>query len=633
MAHYLGILWGRDIHSFASGKITDMPEIEYANKITFSQQNKLPFGQVDIDLETLGGAYNAGNDITVTIAGEDVNCYITKIVKELSINGWRQQIRAVTQPGMVAEKAPKKKQIFMTMSPDEYNDFLKDFYPYTQRRIEHLDYNPHIKLGDKYGNGGWTSHKIIEDLASMMGITIGANTTLNYPIRQFSVEPQQTFMNAILGLINIFEPLLHYEGGKLFIIDSSSVEEDWAGGWTPTNARLVVEEVTKNDKPAQIRVSGNLGEFRPEKYKGYAGNTNQTSFGVWLGNAFIPVVIPGSYRIETAKSGYADTQTTVEKYVVTDIFGNDSWVVYEQHTVEQLGWLGIPMWPPVILSKRQILRSMADTHYTFSHPRELGTQEVIGKRINYPFGGSVVSEFVSEVEKIEKSYSYNSDGTLKSENTKATSLCYSDDNGSTWRPIKNLGANDVLDSGITNYLVSWEDAIEYIQVSRESYMAKRLRVSLDESGKQVTQEDAQIVQAGAVQGNKSDLRKMQVYAETGAAVTGNIPDGTATMNSPAVEISVNTPNWEAIEDILTIIQNRLLKNEVLRIYEVAGELNVRPGLGVNMAGISNVDGSETINAPALYPGSLPLVTGYTIEKDMVARTAKTRLEVRGRLVT
>ena len=89
-----------------------MPEIEYANKITFSQQNKLPFGQVDIDLETLGGTYNAGNDITVTIAGEDVNCYITKIVKELSINGWRQQIHAVTQPGKVAEKAPKKRQIF-----------------------------------------------------------------------------------------------------------------------------------------------------------------------------------------------------------------------------------------------------------------------------------------------------------------------------------------------------------------------------------------------------------------------------------------------------------------------------------------------------------------------------------------
>ncbi|MBI2560302.1 MAG: hypothetical protein HYW14_04130 [Planctomycetes bacterium] len=608
-----------------------MPEIEYVNKITFSQQNNLPFGQVDIELETLGGAYNVGDDIAVTIAGEDVDCSVTRIIKELSINGWRQKIHALTQLGKIAEKAPKKKQIFMTLSITEYNDFLKDFYPYTKRRIEHLDYNPHIKLGDEYGNGGWTSHEIVEILASMMGISIGANTTLNYPVRQFSVEPQQPFMDAIISLINIFESLLHYEGGKLFIIDSSSTEEDWGVGWTPTNIRLVTEEINKNDKPAQIKVSGNLGEFRPEKYKGYAGNTNQTSFGVWLGNAFVPVTISGSYHVKTTKSSYADTQTTVEKYVVTDIFGNDSWVVYEQYTVEQLGWLGTPMWPPVILSKRQILRSMADTHYAFSHPRELGTLEVIGKRINYPFGGSVINEFVSEVEKIEKSYAYNSDGTLESENTKATSLCYSDDNGSTWSPIKNLGTEDVLDSGITNYLVTWEESIDYSQVSRESYMAKRLRVSLDESGKQVIREDAQIVQAGAVQGNKSDLRKMHVYAETGEAVTGNIPDSTETMNSPAVEVSVNTPSWEAIEDILTIIQNRLLRNEVLRVYEIAGELNVHLGLGVNMAGISNVDGSETINAPALYPGSLPIVTGYTIEKDMLARVAKTRLEVRGRL--
>lgn len=608
-----------------------MPEIEYANKITFSQRNNAPIGQINIDLETLGGAYNVGNDITVTIAGENIDCHITKIAKELSINGWQQKIHAFTQLGKVSEKAPKKKQIFMTLSVTEYEDFIMDFYPYTQRRIEHLEYNPQIKLGDRYGNGGWTSHEIIRTLASMMGISIGANTTLNYPVRQFSVEPQQPFMNAIFSLVNVFEPLLHYEGGKLFIIDSSSVEEDWVGGWTPTNARLVIEEVTKNDKPTQIRVSGNLGEFRPEKYKGYADNTKQVAFGVRLGNAFVPVTISGSYHIETTKSTYADTQTAVEKYVVTDIFGNDSWVVYEQHTVEQLGWLGVPMWPPVILSKRQILRSMADTHYSFSHPRELGTQEVIGKRINYPFGGSVISEFVPEVEKIDKSYTYNSDATLKSENTKATSLCYSDDNGSTWRPIKNLESNDVLDSGITNYLVTWEDAIEYSQVSRESYMAKRLRVSLDESGKQVIQEDVQIVQAGAVQGNKSDLRKMQVYAETGTAVTGNISDGTATMNSPAVEISVNTPSWDAIEDILTIIQNRLLRNEVLRTYEIAGELNVYLGLGINMTGIPNVDGSETINAPALYPGSLPLVTGYTVEKDTMARTAKTRLEVKGRL--
>lgn len=608
-----------------------MHEIEYANKITFSQQNNPPFGQVEIDLETLGGAYNVGDSIAVAIAGQDINCYVTKISKELSTNGWRQKIQAVTQLGKIAEKASKKKQIFMTMSVTEYEDFTRDFHPYTQRRIEHLEYNPQIKLGDKYGNGGWTSQEIIEILASMMGITIGANTTLNYPIRQFSVEPEQTFMNAIFSLTSIFEPLLYYEGGKLFIIDSSSGEENWAGGWTPTNTRLVIEKITENDKPTQIRVLGNLGEFKPEKYKGYAGNISQVSFGVRLGNAFIPVTITGNYHIETSTSTFGDTQTTVEKYIVTDIFGNDSWVVYEEHTVEQLGWLGVPMWPPVILSKRQILRSMADTHYTFSHPRELGTQEVIGKRINYPFGGSVVSEFVPEVEKIEKSYIYNTDGTLKSENTKATSLCYSDDNGRTWRPIKNLGPDDMLDSGIISYLVTWEEAIEYSQISRESYMAKRLRVSLDESGKQVIHEDAQIVQAGAVQGNKSDLRKMQVYAETGAAVTGSIPDATATMNSPALEISVNTPSWEAVEDILTIIQNRLLKNEVLRTYEIAGELNVHLGLGVNMTGISNADGSETISAPALSPDSLPHLTGYTIEKDMLARTAKTRLEIRGRL--
>lgn len=608
-----------------------MAEIEYANKITFSRKNNVPFGQLDIELETLGGNYDVGDDISVTIAGEQIPCSITKVAKELSINGWAQRVRALTQLGKIAEKAPKKKQIFMTMSNTEYNDFLTDFYPRTQRRIEHLNYNPHIKLGDKYGNGGWTSHEIIETLASTMGITIGANTTPDYPVKQFSVETAETFMNAIVSLTSIFEPIFDEADGALFIIEGASVEEDWAAGWTPANIRLVSEEIVESEKPTQIRITGNLGEFRPEKYKGYAGNTNQTSFSVRLGGSLVPVTIDGSYRIETKTSTYGDTQTTVEKYIVTDIFGNDSWVVYEQHTVEQLGWLGTPMWPPVILSKRQILRTMVDTHYTFSHPRESSTYEVIGKQINYPFNGSVINAFVPEVEKIEKLYNYNPDGTLKSENTKATTLCYSDDNGSTWSPIKNLGPEDLHGAGITNYLVSWEDAIEYIQVSRESYMAKRVRVSLDESGRQIVQEGAQIVQAGAVQGNRSEPRKMQVCAETGSAVTGNIPDTTAVMNTPAVELTVNTPSWEAIEDVLTVVQNRLLRNDVRRRYEIAGEINVHLGLGINMDGVSNVDGSETIGAPALYPGSLPLVTGYTVEKDLDARVAKTSLEVRGRL--
>lgn len=622
-----------------------MAEIEYANKISFSRQRNLPFGQVDIDLETLGGNYNVGDDITVTIAGEQLLCSITKAAKELSIDGWRQRIHALTQLGKIAEKAPKKKQIFMSLPPAEYNNFLNDFYPLTERRIEHLDYNPHIKLGDEYGNGGWTSHEIIEILASMMGISIGANTTLNYPVRQFSVEPPQTFMSAIVGLTNIFEPIFYEAGGKLLIVDGSSVEEDWAVGWTPANVRLVAEEIIESDKPTQIKVLGNLGEFRPERYKGYAGNTNQVTFGVWLGNAFVPITIEGSYRVdrstfthgtiqtplEVFSSTQGTTQTTVDKYVVQDVFGNDSWVVYEEHTVEQLGILGLPTWPPVIMSKRQILRTMVDTHYTFSHPRESSTYEVIGKRISYPLGGNVVTGFVPEVEKIERLYGYNSDGILEVENIIATGLCHSDDNGTTWIPLKDLGPGDVLGSGITNYLVTWEESIGYVQISRESYMAKRQRFFLDDSGRWITQEDMQIVQAGAVQGNRSEMRKMQVYAETGAAVTGNIPDGTSTMNTPAVEFSVNTPSWEAIEDVLAIVQNRLLKNEVLRKYEITGELNVHLGLGVNMAVISNVDGSETINAPALYSGSLPLVTDYTVEKDMAARVAKTSLEVRGRL--
>lgn len=296
----------------------------------------------------------------------------------------------------------------------------------------------------------------------------------------------------------------------------------------------------------------------------------------------------------------------------------------------------------VLYSRTKTAHLYENTHWNFAAPREYGN--IVGRtfvptpgRIDsldqmlfFPSKGRVVFDLFENVEETLTFYWYTPEGELAGHNTATTEAVYTDDY-ITFRELKSMEKDDVSPYGALLRMITSEEVVSYTQLSRDSYSMRRIRRTLGRDGRYRTDISTQIVQAGAVQGSPVKLSRMEVYAETGAASTGNQSDMTAVMNTPSRELSINTPSWESLENILQFLKKRYGKDEVLRTYEVPGELNVHVGLQIDMKSVSNLDGSERIPAPALDPGFKPIVVGYSVEKDVISGKATTTLIVKGRL--
>ncbi len=247
-----------------------------------------------------------------------------------------------------------------------------------------------------------------------------------------------------------------------------------------------------------------------------------------------------------------------------------------------------------------------------------------------PMYGELVFELVENIEETLNYYWYTQEGELAGQTVTTIGTVYTDD-FAEYSELKGMRKEDVAPDGTILRMITREEAISYTQISRDSYGMRRLVTQLGKDGRYHTDVDGQIVQAGAVQGSPVKLRRMEVYAEMGTASKGNTLDMTAVMDTPSRKVSINTPSWESLENLLPILEKRYGKDEVLRTYEVLGELNVHVGLQVDMESISNLDGSEEIPVPALDPDFKPIVVGYDIDKNVTNGRTVTTLIVRGRL--
>ncbi len=218
----------------------------------------------ELELGGLGG-YQPGDSVQINLGGELRDFLIDETSSELSTRGWTQRLSMLSPMWLEGKKSPKKKQIFLTLSQTQYGEFQKD---YAGREAD-LEYHPWIRLGDEYGEGGWDSNQIIEALGRLAGLTVHSSLPA-YWVKQFTVEPDTPILTAINNLVRPMEPFIYSIEGHVFITDGGAYEDDLGqeNRLDLSDVRTVREELIRKERPVQIKLRGNLGRFRPERFKG-----------------------------------------------------------------------------------------------------------------------------------------------------------------------------------------------------------------------------------------------------------------------------------------------------------------------------------------------------------------------------
>lgn len=647
-------------------------------RVKLVQRPDAAFEVAELELDTLGG-FQPGDSVQLSVGGELREFLIDETGNELGTKGWTQRLGMLSPMWLEGKKSPRKKQIFLTLSQAQYEEFQEDY----RGREAYLEYRPLIRIGDEHGTGGWDSNQIIATLGQLVGLTIHSSLPA-YWVKQFTVEPDTPILTAVNNLVGPLEPFIYSVAGHLFITEGGAYEDNFGTDnmLDLSGVKMVKEEIIRRDRPTQIRLTGNLGRFRPERFKGpittrpyrrvwdtvgsyrvwnHAYGTDRQIFSTEVSSLNTPTSIGTntSFGTVSATPGTSGLTYDPDTFIINgysleevstlrgkDIFDNPSFTLSETRSTYRYRLLqpNVTAWAERVLYSREKTAYLYDnTHWSFAAPREYGN--IVGKtfiptpgRINsldlmvfFPSGGQVVFGLFQNIEETLTYYWYTKEGELAGRTTTTTGVVYTDDD-ITFRELKYLGKDDISPFGTILRLITREEVVSYTQVSRDSYSMRRVVWRLGSDGRYHTDVDMQIVQAGAVQGAPVEPRRMEVYAETGAAAPGSESDTQDIMDTPARELSINTPSWESLENILPFLEKRYGKDEVLRTYKVQGELNVHVGLQVDMRSVSNLDGSEQLPAPALDPDLVPIVVGYSIDKDVTSGRATTTLIVRGRLM-
>jgi hypothetical protein len=618
--------------------------------------------EATVALNSLAGGFQPGQEVALSIGGQDRTFLVEGLKKELRPEGWTQELHLLSPLGREGGRAPGKTQLFLTLTPREHEEFQQEY----AGSGDSLEFRPWIRLGNEFGEGGWDSNGIIQTLAGLFGIKVHVGLPA-YWIKQFTLKPTTTLQEALLDLVSPFKPIFYSVQGEVFIVAGSDTERELVADnrLSLQGVRMVREEFRRgglSDGAGQLRLTGNLGRFRPERHKGPLSPEPLQEVRGLAGSALVSNQCYGTVRegflTETGSIafldvpkfwglGFVDVLIDPDSGIVSnfsmeevsvlrgkDVFGNASFLLSElrvthRHRLTDLGLR------PTIHSVHRTVFQYENTHGSFASPREYGN--VVGRdflprpgrvssldlAVFYPFMGQVVFGLYPNLEETHTYYWYNPHGELVAQNTVTMGTVYTEDN-KTFRELGSMDKEDVSPGGTLKRVVVRQELVAYYQLSRDSYGVRREVTRLNRQGRYSTSADLQIVQAGSVQSSPVEFRKMQVYAERG---TG----GEGLRDSPTLEVAVNTPSWESLETMLPLLEERLGQEEVLRTYEVFGELNVALGLQVDMPSFTNLDGTEVISTPTLSPASVPTVVGYEIEKDTLSGMALTRLTVRGRL--
>ena len=626
----------------------DLKEALQFNDYEIVQQSGILAKEFSLSSPRLDLDLDVGDQLEVNILGVDETVNIVGVQQQATDAGWSTEIKGFGTGYGLLSKSPKKTRSYISMTEAEYDEFVWDFGSDLGKTADYLEYVPLIKAtADDWGTGGWSAISIMEDIVSILGLSLETNI-IDYDVRQFSVRAGSPYIGSIIDLVKLYEPIVYEIDGILFVLEGLGMEASAVGGVLDpdASARVVSQEVVNVKSPDQLTVNGVLGQFIPDKYRGYAGNSEAS--GDSAGRA--ERVSFSFYGASRKESGFMESPfggISYERRTARDIHGNDYFQYYEMRHVlesrwfeegdyiEDMGRQGSSGYAAVYTRMDEQFDHHANVHWMFAHPVEISQTKITSGMVWRPPESSdpdpPLYMWEWKIAEEEITYGYSGSGRQDALTTQKHKL-FLTDYEEFLKPYESLTREDSED-----YLLG-EDAWEYwglyewsrriqVSLSRETYALVTIGQRL--SGKGLKTDEAtgdvyldyepispsiEIVQAGGHQGNSDELRKMSTYSGEGLPVVGDPDEKDIVLDSHSESSSVNCCNWEHLDQIKEMIVAYGKKKKVTRRYQLPIQTPVTIGLPVYFNDIEVAPG-QTISAPNVDVG---LIASYHISKTSQA---------------
>jgi hypothetical protein len=610
----------------------------------------------------LNTGYKAGDRIPVNILGVDEIVHVVGIQQQASDTGWATEIKGFGTGYELMSKAPKKTRSYLSMTTEEYDEFMWEFGGSLGKTIDYLEYVPLIRTGDDFGNGAWTATAIMENIVNLLGLTLVTNI-IDYDVRQFSIQAGTPFIDGIVDLIKIYEPIIYEVEGMLFILEGLGTETAYIGGtYNPVECSVTNQEIIDAVPPEQLAVNGVLGQFFPDKYRGYAENTDLYSdeYGFTIRGY---ATLSGVPRIDSGEMTGPLGGFIYERRIARDPHGNDYFQYYEMRYmqeqkwfqegdyVEGLGTIGNSGYYSLWTTLDEQFDLYHKTIWRYAHPVEDGQKKIVSSMVWRPrdaneacwIDGPMYSwEWM--IEQHEITYTYSSSGQQEALSTIKQLLYLTDFTKDCFKPYLSLTREDseqyILGEDVWQYwaMQEWTNRIQ-VPLSRESYalvtIGQRLNGLREDEvtgdiylDYQAITPSIEIVQAGGHQGSAVEFRKMNTYAANGLSEAGNPDERDAVMYSHAESLSINCCNWDHLAQILELTTAYRDKKKVIRQYQMPVQYPLTVGLPVEFNDIAvGIDGQKISVAGA----SVGIITGYRISKQANTPSAFVEFSVKGNI--
>lgn len=641
------------------------------HSISLSRKEGNISDEVQIILMTLVGNYTVNQQVQYTLANQIRTGYITSISKRLSTGGKYEQVLSILSLNTLDTlKSPKKTQKYITMSAQELYEFNRD-YP---KGSNYLDFNFKRKQGDNYGVGGWTCHQIITELASKIGYTVVIGTP-DYSVKEFSVPSSTSYFAAILSLLSVFQPIIYLINGILIIVDGGVFQNNITGvqtAFTPQNVIDVDESIVKHDKISQLRVEGQMGKFNANNIKEYIvpSSTNpQTGWGLY--QYPVTIFMEGGFTTWTFGWWCYGLEITVGN---SPFFTNTSFGSYVSSImVRALDVFGKPV-ATLLLYKddrgtdgsRQVeinISSYENMESTFSSPRPSSYpwafQETITYRNGFKAGNGII-QYTTNLFLTSKKYSYvnyNEFGEVNFQWMMNYDVSWEEDvtgeGKPKYTPFTSLEAEypdeskeafdtgrgvSILGKGVVNVRTE-QEKIRFMRSSVYAFTRltdrEFMRIKDDKS---IWEKKSDVdVQEGHLPASPIRYRLGPIYKEYNGSTNPNKnlaqakADNTTTIDTPGITISAPSSNQADIDKIFATFWYRLNKDEVVRNYTLFGEVDLYPGMKVDIRTLSNLDSSEQLQTPILNNNFSPYISEYNLTKDFISGVSTVNITVKGKI--
>ncbi|MBN2209415.1 MAG: hypothetical protein JW759_08985 [Candidatus Coatesbacteria bacterium] len=300
---------------------------------------------IDVQVPNLSSEVELGDGLVLRLlSGQEVSFSVDAL---RTVKTGRQRMMALgahDELYALSQLAPRREQIFVTMSANEYSEYV------LKTRNLKPKYDIHISVGDQFGRRGWTSGEVAQALARLAGMDDAVAAVAPQWVRQVVCRREVSFLEAILTLFRVQRPLLWVRDKVLFIVDMSLVS-NFAGDAPTVSNGLLARRIAANPpipEGSSLRLQGGLGKFRPDKFDGKTW-TAPFNLGAALSRSDIEVRSSllrsmlsgckcyGGYEFDDrVERGESETHVVKELWL-KDVIGNRQLLLFSQERVYRTG--------------------------------------------------------------------------------------------------------------------------------------------------------------------------------------------------------------------------------------------------------------------------------------------------------